>query len=56
MMTREEVRILMSSSKNEKEWDANCDKVKEAFQGSYPSFWFEAIIMTGLLAKVKLNW
>ncbi len=40
---------LMKSSKSETEWNANCDKVKSANGGDYPSFWFAAIIMSGII-------
>jgi hypothetical protein len=46
-MTEQEVVDLMKSSKTEDEWNANCDKVKKAFDG-YPSFWFSAIILSGV--------
>jgi len=46
-MNEEQVTKLMRSSKNESEWNANCDKVKAAC-GGYPSFWYTEIIMSGL--------
>jgi len=36
-MNRDEVVNLMKSSKTEKEWTANCDKVRAAC-GGYPGF------------------
>jgi len=50
-MTQEEVAALMSSSKNETEWNANADKVKAAFGGDYPDFWYGLIIMSGLINR-----
>lgn len=49
-MKEKEVIELMSSSKNESEWYDNCDKVKKACNG-YPSFWYGAIVMSGLMDK-----
>ena len=50
LTTPEGVKALMSSSKSEQEWNANCDKVKAANNG-YPSFWYAEIVMSGLMAK-----
>lgn len=54
MMTAEQVVQLMASSRTEKEWDANCDKVKQDWHG-YPEFWFHEIIMSGLARHVSEN-
>lgn len=51
MMTQREVEQLMLSSMNESEWNANCDKVKAAFGGDYPQFWYSAIVLSGLMDK-----
>lgn len=50
-MDRDAVVTLMQSSKTGAEWNANQDAVKAAYDGGYPSFWFDAIIETGLLRK-----
>lgn len=47
-MTKDEVVALMLSSRSAKEWDDNCDKVKKAFDGNYPPFWFKEILQSGL--------
>ena len=44
-----DVVSLMQSSKSESAWNDNCDKVKAANGGDYPSFWFAAIIMSGVI-------
>ena len=54
-MTREDVMNLMMGSKNSKEWNDNCDKVKAAFNG-YPAFWFADIIASGIYHLVKMSW
>lgn len=54
-MTEQEVVNLMKSSKSESEWNANCDKVKASFDGSYPSFWWDAIMQSGVMSKTTAN-
>lgn len=54
-MTKQDVIDLMDSSKSEAKWNANADKVKAAFDG-YPDFWYEAIILSGLLTRVMMRW
>lgn len=51
----EQVVGLMSSSKSEEEWNANCDKVKAAFKG-YPDWWYKEIMMSGVAAKTRANY
>lgn len=41
-MTEQEVIDLMESSKSAREWEDNCDKVKDAC-GGYPGFWWATI-------------
>lgn len=51
---REDVIALMKSSKTEKEWNANCNLVKAANRG-YPDFWYEAIVLSGVLYETSLK-
>ncbi|HBM45686.1 TPA: hypothetical protein DDZ75_01810 [Patescibacteria group bacterium] len=51
-MTEKEVIDLMRSSKSLKQWNANCDKVKNAHGGFYPPFWFSTIVQSGFAAEV----
>lgn len=46
---------LMKSSKNQEEWNANCDKVKQANGGQYPGFWYAAIVLSGVANSMKWN-
>ena len=56
-LTREEdVTSLMISSKNEEEWNNNCDKIKAANNKDYPKFWYEKIVLSGLANKVQKSW
>lgn len=53
-MNQQQVEELMKSSKSAKEWNDNCDKVKRAC-GGYPTFWYAAIIRSGLLAETQIE-
>jgi hypothetical protein len=54
-MERQEVIALMQTSRNETEWNANCDTVKKNC-GGYPQFWYEAIMLSGIANKVRNGW
>ncbi len=51
-MNQEQVLNLMKSSKNEAEWNANCDKVKADNKGLYPDYWYKEVIQTRLADTV----
>lgn len=55
-MTEEQVVELMKSSKSEAEWNTNCDKVKAAFAGAYPQWWYKTIILSGIANERQLSW
>lgn len=46
---------LMKGSKTKDEWNANCDKVKKASGGQYPSWWYQKIILSGLMASLGFD-
>lgn len=50
-MNQEQVVALMSSATSESDWNAKCAEVKAAC-GGWPSFWFPAIMMSGLASRV----
>lgn len=54
-MTEQEVVELMKSSKSEAEWNANTDAVK-ARCGGYPSFWYSAIVLSGVARQNAASW
>ena len=54
-MSIHEVVELMKSSRSEAEWNDNCDRVKRNC-GGYPSWWYETIIMSGLLHETSQTW
>ena len=44
-MTEQEVITLMESSRTSDEWNANCNKVKDAHGGRYPEYWYKTIVV-----------
>jgi len=46
-MDEAQVVALMKSSTSAQEWNENCAKVKKAC-GGYPSFWYPAILASGV--------
>ncbi len=55
-MTEIQVVELMKSSKSKDDWNANCDKVKAAFNGQYPPFWYPSIVISGVAKETALKW
>ena len=52
---KQRIVALMLSSRSEKEWNDNCDAVKAEF-GGYPRWWYETIIMSGVLPRTAARW
>jgi hypothetical protein len=53
-MNENDVVKLMKSSNSEQEWNANCQKVKAAFNG-YPDFWHASIFDSSVYAEAIDN-
>lgn len=51
-MTEHEVVALMESAHSEDDWNDKCEKVQKEY-GGYPRFWWQAIVMSGLMHRVK---
>lgn len=51
-MTKQEVIDLMESSQSAREWDNNCDKVKEAHDGQYPDYWWDEMKLSGRMDHI----
>ena len=49
LRTVDGVKNLMLNCVNDDDWNNNCLLVKEANNGTYPSFWFKEIIMERLI-------
>ncbi|MEN9622027.1 MAG: hypothetical protein RLZZ67_461 [Candidatus Parcubacteria bacterium] len=54
-MNQDQVIALMQGSKSEAEWNANIAKVKAAFGGGYPQFWYTAMLQSGLADKIAAS-
>ena len=54
-MNENEVVELMKSSKTEKEWNDNCNKVKFIYSG-YPIFWYRTIVLSGVATETAKSW
>ena len=52
-MTIPQVQLLMLSSKTEKEWNDNCDKVKKEFNG-YPEWWYKEIVESSIAKAMQM--
>ena len=50
-MTKQEVIDLMTSATSSQDWADKADEVKRACDG-YPSFWYSAIVASGLAERV----
>jgi hypothetical protein len=55
-MTNIEVVDLMKSSESADEWNKNCDKVRASFRGEYPDWWYQTMILSGLLDNCAKKW
>lgn len=51
-MDKNEVLTLMKSSESKEQWNANCDRVKAMHNGSYPDYWYQEAILSGLIDDV----
>jgi hypothetical protein len=56
LTSEKDVVTLMRLSRNEEEWNANCDKVKAANNNDYPQFWYNAIVRSGVVVETKEKW
>jgi hypothetical protein len=50
-MDESQVIALLKTSTSAKEWNDNCAKIKKAC-GGYPTFWYPAIIASGLADQI----
>ncbi len=54
-LTTKEINSL-KATKNESEWNDVCDSIKRARGNQYPPDWWQVVMMSGLAAKVRINW
>ena len=50
------VILLLESSRSEKEWEANIDRIKMANNGDYPAFWYKSIVGSGIDLLCRNKW
>ena len=53
MNLTEDEMIKLRNAKSESEWNAVCDEIKTARNGTYPPDWFDKMIETGLLSAIS---
>lgn len=46
----------LKATKNEREWNAACDAIKKARNGSYPDDWWPKVKLTGLMDAIFASW
>ena len=51
-MTVEQVVKLMGHSKSKVHWDKSASKVKEAFGGEYPDFWWSQVVVLPIFEQL----
>lgn len=55
-MTKDEVISLLRTTRSEQQWNDACDKIKQAFGGKYPDWWFLEVLASGLMAEISSTW
>lgn len=51
LTTSDGVVAHMSETTSEADWNKRCNEVRAANGGNYPSFWYEKVVLSGLLDK-----
>ncbi len=46
----------LTSTKNEEEWNAACDRVKAARDGAYPPDWWPRMMLSGVMHRHFATW
>ena len=46
------IEIYMSGATSEQDWNNRCEEIQKANGGDHPSFWYSAIVLSGLMARV----
>ncbi len=50
-MDKQTALAELLNSKDKDAWNATCDRIKAANMGQYPEWWYEEVILTGLIEK-----
>jgi hypothetical protein len=51
-----DVLALIKTSTTPEEWADNLRKIREANGGTYPDFWYDAVVFSGLLDRIIMKW
>ncbi len=54
-LTEEELAALKATA-NENEWNAACDRIKDARSGQYPPDWWTVMMQSGLSREIMARW
>ena len=52
----EGVAMHMAASTSSEDWNRRADEIKKANGGNYPTCWYQAVMLSGLMSKVSSNW
>jgi len=50
------ITTLLRKAENEEEWNRYCDLIKSLYDGNYPNWWGEQVLLSGLLKDVSESW
>jgi len=56
LTTPEGVKSFLSGSASEEDWNSRCDQVQAANNDSYPKFWFQEVMVSGLARETSARW
>lgn len=48
--------IDLGKTRDEREWNDVCDRIKAARGGNYPREWFNRIVRSGFMAQTQRSW
>lgn len=50
------VLLFLQKADSEEEWDNFCDIVKEMYADTYPQWWGQEVLFSGLLKEMSQKW
>jgi len=55
-MNEKDTVAYMAAATSKEDWNSRCDHVKKECGGEYPTFWYQAILRSGLAARTQELW
>jgi len=55
-MTKTECVDLLENCDSETDWSNACDLIKKAHSGGYPDWWYQTVVIDGLINKIRAKW